>query len=262
MPLRISRKKTDHSGCKSPAPKKMMLCVHIHVIGLMSRIHANAGMETRLWNYIATFSNMTGSRLSEIYKKLKEAAPANSSRDGNTKAMAGPSGRENDSNGHEGPNHVLPSHPGAKRYTSLQSLNAEGPYNRDYERERGDSETWQRHRDLDRERDAASWQRRARDERLGVDGGGPPGGMYNMNDRRQWDGRPDSSEGWAERGILGPPGVHVVPGILANGNGWSQDPRQRLYPGVGGGRGPMDRERFRNGNPVFIHQNRGGGRGL
>ncbi|CAM6102358.1 unnamed protein product [Calypogeia fissa] len=218
-------------------------------------------METRLWNYVATFSTMTGSRLAEIYKKLKEAPAAEPTKDTKTKAAAaGPSGRDPDSNAHGGSNHVSSSHPGGKRFTSLTALAAEAPYNRDYERERGDADTWQRQRDLDRERDAEAWQRNARDSRVAVGGAG---GMYNnMNDRRQWDGRPGSSEGWGDRGLLRQPGLHVAPGILANGNGWSQDPRARFYPGVGGGRGPLDRERNWNGEHVFIHHGRGGGRGL
>lgn len=221
---------------------------------LIRTIKMNAGMETRLWNYVATFSTMTGSRLSEIYKKLKEAPAAES-----TKASAGPSGRDPDSNAHGGSNHVASSHPAGKRFTSLTALVAEAPYNRDYERDRGDADAWQRQRDLDRERDADAWQRQARVSRVVVGGAG---GMYNINDRRQLDGRPGSSEGWGDRGLLRQPGLHLAPGILANGNGWIQDPRVRFYPGVGGGRGPLDRERKWNGDNVFLHHGRGGGRGL
>lgn len=32
----------------------------------------HAGMTMRLWNYVSTFSNLTGERLHEIYSKLKE----------------------------------------------------------------------------------------------------------------------------------------------------------------------------------------------
>ncbi|KAJ0978034.1 hypothetical protein J5N97_013508 [Dioscorea zingiberensis] len=56
-------------------------------------------MAMRLWNYVATFSNLSGDRLFEIYSKLKEEKAEMGAGPSHTNiSTAGPTDRENDSN--------------------------------------------------------------------------------------------------------------------------------------------------------------------
>lgn len=105
----------------------------------------NAEMEIRVGNYVTLFSTMTGSRLFEIYKKPKELPPTNSIKNGNMKVVAGPNGRDSDSNAHGGSNHMSSSHlngDGGKKFESLEALSADPAYNYERDRGRGDSEIW------------------------------------------------------------------------------------------------------------------------
>lgn len=206
---------------------------------------------------MSTFSSMSGERLSELYKKLKEAPVSTSG--GHPQSTAGPSGRDTDRIHHGGANHESRSRPSGKQQAFLEGPNADMNY-RDNERDRGDGDAWQQHYRDDQDREPDAWQRRQRDDRLGdrLEGAGLSGQLPLY---RKWEGRPGSSEGW-DRGVLRPPaGIHGAAfGPVANGaNGWAHDPRNR----AGGGRGPMDRDRKWHGDDVLIHHGRGGaGRGL
>lgn len=155
-------------------------------------------MATRLWNYVSTFSNLKGDKLAEIYKKLRqEGRPDHvraSSQDANHGTAAGPSGRDE---------HAHPT--GSSR--------RQGPP-RTQNTAAGDSEAWKRwHRD-----DLPS-------------GGGPPEGPHNSGDRRKWEGRPGSADGWKNnRGghnarTLG--GSPAPSGAAVNGSGWGHDIKDR-----------------------------------
>lgn len=166
------------------------------------------GMATRLWNYVATFSNLPGDRLSEIYKKLRPEAQADyvgaSSQDVNHGGAAGPSGREDHT-------HLTSSR---KRTQNASSAHTAVP-------SQGETEAWKR-----RQRDSNHL-------------GGPHGGTLTAADRRKWDGRPGSSEGRENR--AGDP-RKVAPGLGVNGSGWSHDrERGERVPWGHEGRGDWNR---------------------
>lgn len=50
------------------------MCIHVFL--LIKIIHLSAGMKTRLWKYISTFSNLSGEGLYQIYSKLKQEQDA------------------------------------------------------------------------------------------------------------------------------------------------------------------------------------------
>ncbi|KAL2653867.1 hypothetical protein R1flu_021995 [Riccia fluitans] len=198
-------------------------------------------MAHRLWGYVSTFSSMTGERLAELYRKLKEAPVETSG--GHAQSNAGPSGRETDH-----------SHPGVPNHESR-------PRPSGRENDRVDGDAWEQHYTNDHDRESDAWQRRPWDGRIGVEGSvpGPAGHLYSVADRRKWEGRPGSSEGWERGAVRQLPGAHGVAfGTFVNGaNGWAHDPRNR----VPSGRGLMNRDRKWHGNDSFLH-GRGGGRGL
>lgn len=108
--------------------------------------HANSRsysrMVTRLWNYVATFSNLSGERLSEIYQKLTQEAhqdTGGASTDINSSA-AGPSGRDVDPSQ---PASFVFDHPNIRRYQPLEG-HVTGTIHRD--QETGKSEAWKRRR--------------------------------------------------------------------------------------------------------------------
>lgn len=47
-----------------------MLDLHNDLCGLY--VETNSGMTTRLWNYVSTFSNLSGEKLHQIYAKLRQ----------------------------------------------------------------------------------------------------------------------------------------------------------------------------------------------
>lgn len=114
-------------------------------IDLILKEHSNSRnfrMVTRLWNYVATFSNLSGERLSEIYQKLTQEAhqdTGGASTDINSSA-AGPSGRDVDPSQ---PASFVVDLPNTRRYQSLEGHVA-GTVHRD--QETGKSEAWKRRR--------------------------------------------------------------------------------------------------------------------
>lgn len=163
-------------------------------------------MATRLWNYVSTFSNLKGDKLAEIYKKLRQEPPPDPvrgvSQDPNHSGAAGPSGR-GDEHSHFNTN---------KRQNQVGNISAQVG-----EPSRGDAESWKR-----RQRDDPS--------------GGALNGPHNAMDRRKWEGRPGSADGWRNRGS--PPSGAVN----GSGGGWGHDKDQRGEDRGSWG-GPHDRNR-------------------
>ncbi|CAK9238133.1 unnamed protein product [Sphagnum jensenii] len=123
-------------------------------------------MATRLWNYVATFSNLSGGRLSEIYMKLKQehhGEVGTSSQDVNHGSAAGPSGREDH-------NHYPTGRKRGK--TSSDAVIAE----------------------------VDDWKHGHGDNGEDAHPSGAHEGNYGSSDRSNWDRRPGSSEGRESRG--------------------------------------------------------------
>lgn len=167
-------------------------------------------MATRLWNYVSTFSNLKGDKLAEIYKKLRQEPPPDTvrgaSQDPNHSGAAGPSGR--DEHSHFNSN---------KRQNQVGNVSAQLG-----EPSRGDAESWKR-----RQREDPS--------------GGPPNGPHNAIDRRKWEGRPGSADGWRNRGS--PPSGAV------NGSGWGHEDRGPWGPHDRNNRDWNRRDENRNPRP-------------
>ncbi|GLJ30893.1 hypothetical protein SUGI_0614590 [Cryptomeria japonica] len=113
-------------------------------IDVILKEHSNSRnysrMVTRLWNYVATFSNLSGERLSEIYKKLTQEAHQDTGVSIDNSSFApGPSSRDVDSS----QSALFPAdHQNARRYPTLEHL--AGTFHRD--QETGKSEAWKRRR--------------------------------------------------------------------------------------------------------------------
>ncbi|XP_024375943.1 protein CHROMATIN REMODELING 5 isoform X2 [Physcomitrium patens] len=164
-------------------------------------------MATRLWNYVSTFSNLTGDKLAQIYKKLRQEPThehaRGTSQDPNHGSAAGPSGRDEQS-------HLTSNR--RQNHVGNTSAQVGEPSRGDYE----------------------PWKRRQREDPPG----GPPIGPHNATDRRKWDGRPGSVDGWRNRGS---------PLVGVNGSGWGYDKDLREDRGPWG---PHDRSRDWNRRDV------------
>lgn len=99
-------------------------------------------MTTRLWNYVATFSNLPGERLAEIYSKLKQEQEADAGVGPShlNGSAPGPSDRESE------PNQWFASINGASRPRGLQKFPAHAPKTFHRDQETGKSEAWKRRR--------------------------------------------------------------------------------------------------------------------
>lgn len=103
------------------------------------------GMATRLWNYVATFSNLSGNKLAEIYKKLNEDPEVAVMSNGvPTAATSGDSYLDLSS----APQHYLPSNNEVSKATPTVRSSLRNP--------RGDAEAWKRRR---REGESSSHER-------------------------------------------------------------------------------------------------------
>eukprot|EP00246_Nothoceros_aenigmaticus_P002400 TRINITY_DN13274_c0_g1_i1.p1 TRINITY_DN13274_c0_g1~~TRINITY_DN13274_c0_g1_i1.p1 ORF type:complete len:176 (-),score=4.54 TRINITY_DN13274_c0_g1_i1:83-577(-) len=95
-------------------------------------------MATRLWNYVATFSNLSGRRLAEIYTKLKEDPVVAVLSNGLQGTAAGTSEKDADPN--------LESSSGHDRYLAGTMVGSNAASWRSPRSTQGDSQTWRRRR--------------------------------------------------------------------------------------------------------------------
>jgi hypothetical protein len=149
-------------------------CCRTSLINPLKFAVSCAGMATRLWNYVSTFSNLKGDKLAEIYKKLRQEPPSDHVR-GVSQEGAGPSGRDE-------PSQLTVN----KRRAQVGNTTAQVG-----EPSRGDAESWKR-----RQREDPS--------------GGLNGPPQTAADRRKWEGRPGSADAWGNRGS--PPSGNAVNG--------------------------------------------------
>lgn len=186
-----------------------------------------AGMATRLWNYVSTYSNLKGDKLAEIYKKLRqEPAPSEphavrgSSQDPNHSGVAaGPSGRDDHS--HFNSN--------KRQFNQIGNINAA----QIGEPSRGDAE---------------SWKRRQRDSVDPSAGNGP----HNRNKWEAPSGRPGSADGWrmSNNSRAGSP-----PTVNGSGGGWGHDVKDSREDSRAPW-GPHDHRNPRDWNPRRDEVNR------
>lgn len=127
-------------------------------------------IETRLWNYVAKFSNLSGERLTSIYKKLKEEDPQGrrvASADFNCNGVAGHGGRDTD--------------PGFYQDDGCNGRRMQKPPD-------GEASTW----DSEKARwDTEAWKRGLRSSNLGEEMLLSQGNVYS----RRRDGQGGASEG-------------------------------------------------------------------
>lgn len=97
---------------------------------------------TKLWNYVATFSNLPGERLAQIYSKLKEEQEAEAGVGPShlSSAVPGPSDRDSD------PNEAAPLVNGSSRPRSFQKFASHSSTELHWDQETGKSEAWKRRR--------------------------------------------------------------------------------------------------------------------
>lgn len=142
------------------------------------------GMTMRLWNYVATFSNLPGERLAEIYSKLKqeqeaEAGVGPSHLNG---SAPGPSDRESE------PNQWYTSINGGSKPRAFQKFSAHSSRTFHRDQGTGKSEAWKRRRRANIDSQLQSQQLLSNGSRLhdssGILGWGPADRSFS-SDRPQ-----------------------------------------------------------------------------